>query len=386
MRLRMRLPEVRPGDYQVPDVCPYDDCEGEYFKTHQQHCQKSVLDPEHAEVNARRYKCLKCKRTFRVYPEGVSEAHRSDRLRGIGAMLYVLGISYGGVEDVLWALGWGGSKSSVYRDVQAAGEAVKRLRATQGDRQVKVMGADATFVVCNREQVVIAVGVDALRGDVLEIELVDAESIEALRPFIEDLMTCFKVEVLLSDDQDTYKTIADDNAVTHGVCRAHVNRNVAKLIAELGTRALDRPDPPPDGIDVTVDQFIEDLEYFQSVVALRPHDGANQLRKMYQRYRFAPPPLKGHQASMWYRFRLALLKWWDNWDRLTVDHRWVSDDGERLDGTNNASERAIGWWIKERYRTMRTYKRRQSVLNVSNLICYLGAHSGAVTLADLLAA
>jgi hypothetical protein len=301
-------------------------------------------------------------------------------------MLYVLGISYGGVEDVLWAFGWGGSKSSVYRDVQAAGEAVKRLRATQGDRQVKVMGADATFVVCNREQVVIAVGVDALRGDVLEIELVDAESIEGLRPFIEDLMTCFKVEVLLSDDQDTYKTIADDNAVTHGVCRAHVNRNVAKLIAELGTRALDRPDPPPDGIDVTVDQFIEDLEYFQSVVALRPHDGANQLRKMYQRYRFAPPPLKGHQASMWYRFRLALLKWWDNWDRLTVDHRWVSDDGERLDGTNNASERAIGWWIKERYRTMRTYKRRQSVLNVSNLICYLGAHSGDVTLADLLAA
>jgi hypothetical protein len=89
---------------------------------------------------------------------------------------------------------------------------------------------------------------------------------------------------------------------------------------------------------------------------------------------------------MWYRFRLALLKWWDNWDRLTVDRRWVSADGERLDGTNNASERAIGWWIKERYRTMRTYKRRQSVLNVSRLICYLGAHSGDVTLTTLLGA
>jgi hypothetical protein len=64
---------------------------------------------------------------------------------------------------------------------------------------------------------------------------------------------------------------------------------------------------------------------------------------------------------MWYRFRLALLRWWDNWARLTLDQRWRGPHGETLDGTNNATERAIGWWIKERYRTMRTYKRRQSV-------------------------
>jgi hypothetical protein len=43
-------------------------------------------------------------------------------------------------------------------------------------------------------------------------------------------------------------------------------------------------------------------------------------------------------------------------------------------------------WIKERYRTMRTYKRRESVLNVSNLITYLGANSADVSLATLLSA
>jgi len=30
-----------------------------------------------------------------------------------------------------------------------------------------------------------------------------------------------------------------------------------------------------------------------------------------------------------------------------------------LDGTNNADERAIGWWVKERYRHHAGYKREQ---------------------------
>ena len=43
-----------------------------------------------------------------------------------------------------------------------------------------------------------------------------------------------------------------------------------------------------------------------------------------------------------------------------------------MDGTNNACERAIGWWVKERYRTMRGYKREASVQNVSRLIAAMG--------------
>jgi hypothetical protein len=242
-------------------------------------------------------------------------------------------------------------------------------------------------VTCNKEQETIGVGVDALAGDVLGIELVDAESIDALRPFVADLIAVFEVEVLLSDDQDTYKTIADEQAIPHSICRAHVNRNVARLVGELGTRALERPDPKPPGVPGDLAQFLEDLEYFQLVVALRPRDGAEQLRHLFQRYRDAPAPQPGEKASMWYRFRLALLKWWDNWSRLTLDHVWTNQDGEKvLDGTNNATERAIGWWIKERYRTMRSYKRRQSILNVSHLITFLGAHSGDVDLAEVLTA
>lgn len=384
MRIRMHLPRVEPDEYEMPSVCPRAGCQGKHFKLHQGHCRRSIADPEHEQVNVRRYRCLSCKRTFRVYPRGVSGAQRSDRLKGIGIMLYVLGLSYGGVEDALLALGLAGSKSSVYRDVQAAGEAVKRVRAAQGKRSVQVLGADTTFVTCHREKVTIAVGVDALTNQVLDIDLVDGESAESLQPFLKELQKLFAVEVLLSDDQDSYKNLAAELGLSHGICRAHVNRNVAKLVGDLGEQALRRPDPLPDGLTVTLDQFIDDLEYFQLLVALRPEEGPGQLWRLFERYRLAPAPAPGERATMWYRFRLGLQRWWSNWSSLTLDQRWRGADGVTLDGTNNATERAIGWWVKERYRTMRTYKRRESVLNVSNLICYLGANSGDVSLATLL--
>lgn len=386
MRIRMRLPQVVIDEYEIPKRCPYEECQGASFKGHQQQCQKKVLDTEVEAVNAKRYRCLRCKRTFRVYPRGVSRAQRSDRLKGIGIMLYVLGLSYGGVEDALTALGLAGSKSGVYRDVQAAGEAVPRVRKGQGMRKVQVLGADTTYVICNREQVTIAVGVDVLSQQVLDIELVDTESAEALQPFLEELKQCFEIEVLLSDDQDSYKNMADELMLHHGICRAHVNRNVAHLVGELGQRALHRPHPVPEALGKTVDDFIDDLLYFQLLVALRPSDGQGQLWKMFEQYRDAPAPAPGEKATMWYRFRLALQRWWNNWSRLTLDQRWSGAHGERLDGTNNATERVIGWWLKERYRTMRTYKRKQSVLNISNLIAHLGSHSGQVSLADLLVA
>lgn len=386
MRIRMHLPRVEPEEYDMPEVCAHNGCEGKHFKLHQRHCRRAVLDPDHEEVNVRRYRCLSCKRTFRVYPRGVSGKQRSDRLRGIGVMLYVLGLSYGGVADALFALGLAGSKGSIYRDVQAAGEAVKRVRQAQGQRKVTVMGADTTFVTCNREQVTIAVGVDALTNEVLDIELVDSESAAALKPFLEELKELFEVEVLLSDDQGSYKSVANALRLTHGICRAHVNRNVAKLVGQLGERALQRPDPLPPGVYSSVETFIDDLQYFHLIVALRPDDGQGQLWQLFLRYRDAPAPAEGQKATMWYRFRLALQRWWEHWSSLTLDKRWKGAAGQRLDGTNNATERAIGWWIKERYRTMRHYKRKESVLNVCNLICHLGSHSGHVSLATLFSA
>jgi transposase-like protein len=376
----MRLPEVRPDEYAIPLECPYG-CGGRYFALHERR-RKVLSDPTYLEVRVRRYKCLSCGRSFRVNPMGVSQHHRSQRLRGIGILLYVLGLSYGGVVDVLSAFGWQGSRSTIYRDVQAAGEAVARRQPAP--RRVQVVSADATYLVCKGAEITVAVALDALAGEVIEVEIVDGESADALRPFLQRLQDECGFEVLVSDDQDSYKVLADEMGVEHSICRAHVNRNVARITGELAQQAHTTDTSPPPGVTRSEKELLADLEYCQLLVALRPPDGQTQLLQLLRHYQAAPAPPKGQKASIWYRFRLALLRWANNWRRLTFDHIWNRQHKLRLDGTNNVAERAIGSWIKERYRTMRTYKRLASVTNLTRLIPYLAAHPDHPLLAELL--
>jgi len=94
----------------------------------------------------------------------------------------------------------------------------------------------------------------------------------------------------------------------------------------------------------------------------QPNEQA-EVQALYERYAQAAPPKKGKPASTAYRMRNLFLDRWNLWPRLTFYRTWKNKDGNPiLDGTNNADERAIGWWVKERYRTMRGYKREQSVL------------------------
>lgn len=99
---------------------------------------------------------------------------------------------------------------------------------------------------------------------------------------------------------------------------------------------------------------------------------------MAQRYAEERAPKEAKKVSVACRIRLLLLDRWDVWRRLTRYRRWQEPHAERLGGTNNASEGAIGWWIEERYRTMRDYKRPESVANVSRLLMWLGNHLNLV--------
>ncbi len=65
MRLRVSIPRVEPGEMEAPDVCPYDDCNGRYFKPHQQNCDKSVRDTKYNQVNAMRRELYCFRRNWR---------------------------------------------------------------------------------------------------------------------------------------------------------------------------------------------------------------------------------------------------------------------------------------------------------------------------------
>lgn len=394
MRLSVRISPVEPGVYELPERCPHSNCDGKHFEKHQDHCAKAIRDPKYEAVEAQRYRCLRCGRTFRVYPKGVSQAQQSDALKTFSVLLYVLGLSYGGVSDVLDALqtllgkALFLSKTTVYRNVQASGQETRHLRRAwlQQGRRIRVIGADLTRVQCQGESLVVGVVVDDLEGIELSVDILDDETAETQLAWLRQIAKQVGAEVLVSDDADALKTVADELGLAHQICRGHVTGNVLDKVAELTIQALESPDPTPPQVPSGPEQLVADLETVQGLIEGHPHDGEKQLAALYQRYCAAPAPREGEKATMWYRTRLLVLHLWNNWSRLTLYQRWQGPDGERLDGTNNACERAIGWGVKERYRSMRGYKRQESVLNVSTLLGWLRQQPAGYDLNQLVAA
>jgi transposase-like protein len=357
----------------APEVCPFEDCDGEYFTPHQQQCEKPLRDTEYDQVNAMRRKCLRCERTHRVYPKGVSQAEHSDRLKGVAVMLYLLGISYRGVEDFLTALGYPLDHVTVYRDVQEGGEKARGLRQEWVKRVggVKSVGADATHARCGGEDVVIGVAVDAQEGTILTIEVLDNEQTETLYQWLEPILELVGAEVLTTDDADAFKAVADRIGVDHQICRRHVTTNVLDFIAEAAEVVWEGPPEVPEALEISKHDLLEDLEQLEWTIVGHPEHGAELLRNLYFRYSAAPGPGKGERASIWYRMRNHVLHLWNNWKRFTCYRSLQLRDDLEIDATNNAAERAIGWAVKERYRTMRGYKREQSIQNVTRLTAWL---------------
>ncbi len=379
MHLTVRLPKVQPETILPPTRCPFRDpknpkrkCSGTHFKEHQRQCPKPLRDTRFSQVTARRYQCLKCQRTFRVYPTGVSVAQQSDTVKGLSVLLYILGLSYQGVSDLLDSLGCFISKTTVYENVQAAGQRAIQLRKAWVKQQagkVPVLGIDFTHLKCQGEDKILAVATAVLTGEPLTFDLLEAETALRITKWVQDLAKTIGAEVLVTDDADGLKTVAEDLNLEHEVCRAHVNRNVHDLVATLGTKALEHPDPiPPELRNVTVDQFLEDLQTVEDLIKGVAANGQTEMQQLAERYQAAPPPTQGHRASMWYRMRRLTLDWSENWARLAHYLRWRGPKNEKLDGTNNVTEQVIGQDVKERYRTMRGYQREQSIVNVSSLI------------------
>ncbi|MCA1705020.1 MAG: transposase [Actinobacteria bacterium] len=392
MHLSVRLPKVQPDQIQPPLRCPLrrrnrKPCSGLRFKLHQVVCRKPLRDTRYPEVLCHRYRCLKCGRAFRVYPLGVSNDHQSDTLKALSVLLYILGLSYQGVADLLESLEHPLSKATVYNNVQAAGRQAQRLRREWLHRQagqVQVLGLDFTHVQCNRQDTIVAVATALLSGQPLTFDLLAAEASVRIEQWIRGLAHTLGADVLVTDDADSLKTVADHLGLKHQICRAHVNRNVHDLVAALGTRALQHPDPVPwELASLTVDQFLEDLATLEWIIQGMPAEGQAQIAALAARYQGAPPPAQGHKATMWYRLRLLTLDWSENWARLALYQHWRSDRGEKLDGTNNVTEQVIGQCVKERYRTMRTYKREASILNVSSLIGWARTNGAGGNLAEL---
>jgi transposase-like protein len=380
MRIRVQLPKIESEVSIEPEECPYPDCNGRYFKAHGiQGEAKTVRDFDHEQVTCQRKRCLKCTRTFRVYPPGVSGSQQSDRLKAVSVLLYVLGISYGGVADFLTAWGCPIGKTTVYENVQAAGfqSRQRQKRSCENGKPCAVLGSDGTYIKIKGVKIGVQVVVNDSTQDLLGLELTASENSPEAVKMVREIAQEVGAEVLVSDDLGSYQEIADELGLDHQICRKHVKDNVDALADALFAQLKDG-EPVPDGVDASPGILAMDLGLLQWLIRVRPADAPDHLKQLYRRYQAAPKPEAGQKHPVWYRMRMLITRLWERWARLTLDQR--RDD---MDGTNNASERVIGWWIKERYRTMRGYKRGESVRNVVTLTARMGAKSGHYDMTEL---
>jgi transposase-like protein len=391
MRLLVIPPAVQPEVYLEPRGCPHAEC-GSHHVQFRQAVRKLVRDTQLTEVIAHRYQCPRCGRTFRVYPVGVNHDQTSARLKGVAVMFYVLGMSYGAVATALTALGWPLSKVAVYYAVQEAGAAVAGLRREalrHGGGRVVALGADLTSVRCAGQWLTVGVSVDAVTGLALSVDLLPTGEATTLTAWVTELAQAIGAEVLVSDDADPFKRAADASGLLQQVCKAHVRRNTAAWVETITPALATDSDGSLALIGVAPTQAVADCQtLLQLMTERQPTPEASALlATIHRRYLGAAKPVKGATMSLAYRVRLFSLDRWNLWPRLTRYRTWAGPDGEQLDGTNNGCERAIGWWVKERYRSMRGYKRPESVINVSRLIAAMGnaLESPGFALAEVIA-
>jgi len=388
MRLKLLLPDVNPDQWQLPKQCVKESCKGKRFYPRQA-VEKRIVDGKYQTVQAWRYECASCGCTFRVYPAGVGPQPVSHRVLGLAVMLYVLGLSYGAVALVLAALGIGIGKTSIYRAVQAVAQKVpgmKQEKLLEGYRTGAV-GADVTSVRCHGKWLPLGISVDAVSGLTLSIDALPGEEAEQLKAWLEPILNAVDADVLVSDDADAFKKVSDETGRAHQVCKSHVGRNTDALVEELSALIQNGQDRSLELIDVSSEQALADLTNLKRLIHSRQPEEQGQLEQMYERYAQAHKPAKGKRFDLAYRMRNLFLDRWNLWPRLTFYRTWSDEYGHlKLDGTNNDCERSIGWSVKERYRTMRGYKRERSALNVSRLIAFAGNHlSRGLNLSSLIA-
>ena len=270
MRLRLILPRVEPERIVRPTVCVHEDCQGTHFRVHQK-VVKLLKDTVYQEVVVYRYQCLRCGRTFRVYPQGVTHAQTSQRVKGLGVLLYLLGLSYGAVSLVLEALGAYMCKSRVYDAVQAAAERVPSLKRDQVFEgvQTPALGSDVTSVKCNGEWLQIGLTVDDINGIVLTVDGLSGEDAETLQAWIGPIAAAVEAKVLVTDDADAFKAVARKLGLNQQVCKSHVARNTEELIRNLRQAITEEQDDSLSAIGVTPEQGLADLARLEELIHSR---------------------------------------------------------------------------------------------------------------------
>ena len=217
---------------------------GKHFKRHQE-VNKAIRDSKYRQVGCDPVRMSEVRTHLSGLSAGVQAGQVTQRVKGIAVMLYLLGLSYGAVEIMIEALGVFYSKTSVYRAVQAAAKAMPGMKRSQimSGYRTRAIGADLTYVRCKGKWLPLGVVVDPIQGMVLSIDHLSGEDAQDLQAWVEPIADAVGAQILVSDDADAFKQVADQSGLDQQVCKSHVVRNTEELITAI-RRPLKRVKTP----------------------------------------------------------------------------------------------------------------------------------------------
>jgi hypothetical protein len=296
-------------------------------------------------------KCPYCGTTWTLRAEGVGHGrHRSDRLRGIGVILYMLGLSYRAVEQFLPCLDCRGSSSSIERDVAEAGQKAKDFHLSAPRMRVRVLGVDGTGAAMAGKNAGILFYVDVKRQKLIYVEPLKETGSAKVRRHVARVFAAVGAEELRSDEHSVYKGVVSQEK--HRICYTHWRKSKGKRAYDLYRQALS------EGRPLEVQSMLKLLELLRQQP--RPPTVPEELTQLVRRY---------------IHCRKGLL-WKINQLLQHVERTWESVSNDSLDATNNVTERIIGLMFKIRTRTMRGFKAEQKVLSHPYLSSFMRGEDG----------
>jgi len=352
----IQMPTVKSAPAVRPKQCPY--CGSELLQRWGTVCKPlRDTDLEVAQVQAYRFRCTECGRTFRWYPEGVDKADMSQRLRGLAAMAWRMGLSLRGVGTIFSVFGAPVSRMSVWRVVQEGAKQRKAQIQTQiqaqhsrPEHKVRVLGVDGAWVRLNGKTVGVMVAVDTGDGHLLKMEVVDEHDPRAVKRWLQPLVQELGVQVMVTDDLNLYEGVAKELGIERQVCVFHMLRWVGKAVREL-EKSIREWWPQHLWVLGEVKRLVEEL----------PEEGDRLLMQLWQRVnRECGGRPSMQEATPLQRLAGLLIKLCEHWPRYRL---YLTEHGKSLGvpATNNLTEQMIGNG-KVRSRTVRGYKSRDGLM------------------------
>lgn len=325
----LKLPDVKRKREERPRQCLY--CEGETFQRWGQ-VSKAVKDVRVRNVKVYRYRCCRCKRTFRHYPEGNTKADQTERLRLFAIVLWRLGLSHRASSLILSGLQVWVSHMTLWRDVQEEAQKIKKHHQW---KPVRILGLDGAHVLGWGEKQPVLVAVDLGTGAPLAVGYVNEADPQAVRRWLEPLVQQHGITVMVTDDLFSYKIVAEKLQLGHQICQFHVRRWVGKTLKELQ--------------ETVPKEWLWVLEEIRQLLDLLPPEGSKTLYALWKQLpgRRSWP---GQTRSAMEQLRDLLLRLSEDWQNYCT-----FQSEPEIPWTNNPTEQAIGR-MKMRARTVRGYK------------------------------